>query len=1679
MKKGLKKVGIAILASVVFLALGCQQQPDYKGAGYTDQQITLGTPSVRGKAYPGVNYIFWDRVANAKNGYALSIYEDGIYKDTVTLTASTLCYADTDVKYDVEKTYKVRAIGDSAGRYVIYTESDAGSITLIPIVPPTDTDVLDLAKYEKEYKSTTPDTEYALSEEDAGYQLSASTISVKKNEADGSFTVTFPAKAYLSYTVYADYGNTFEITGVHEYNVGTYSDYAVNNKFVSVKGNATIAGDYNIYVKAVPQNAKYFNSVEVGKANALHYNALAISSDYTAKDISFSYQNETTLDVSWKPAILADGTYAIANHYKIYKTVAGLTNFEAVTAAITVDGVYTSNVPTYKFTDTTDGASYNYIFILTDGKSFAGIATNATAPAYKDSYSSVTTSLSAAYTDSSTIHVEWTPATKADGSTVASGEYVIYRKIAGQSDSAYAPVEGSAVKVTTLLGNTYYYFDDTVTDNKVSYVYYVGYNEGITRKYSTTTVAAYKDSYSSSTATLSASYTDASKVCLSWTPASLADGTFAPITAYKAYRKVAGEDDSTYIEISEVKSLTTLFGSTTYYVDDSITDNTVKYVYLLVYTNGTAKTTLTATLDAYKVTYTSSDFTVTSYYTADDTIRIKWSPASFDGKTLDTSAYEVLRRPFYNSTEADWVKIAESTASSKNQGNDTVYYVDTTVEDNTISYYYSVRYRYNATVYYKTFSVAAYSQAVVYSVPVVTLFAAEDDAILNDVRITLSVSDDQKFESIKYIKRDTNDNTNLLAVDYTEALALTSAITTEEENGNTYEWTLSNLEAGQYVSVVAIVDGNAKYATSAITKDEPDSQTVATNSSVAISWKSLDDDGLANDAFVLVTLADDSKVLSSVAYGTADNSDEAQALAEAGTNSLEIDGRYKVYAFTLKDAATETGTVLYVKAVISEQGKKDNSISSSTTYNIASADGFSLYKNTINLVMADDDGLVNDVSFAISAVSPETSFKIIYALADDTSTAVKLLDSKEARVLTESLTGYTFYELNSADYDGLKDIPLGKFIAIRVTASQADRIDITTTPDWNSTSAAYDAWADNRTIEPTDASITFIAMDEDRIANDLYLTLEVYDYQSISDAYFVTATKAEYTANNTILADRLNSSVVTAISADDITEKYRTEEKIIYEAIIKDFAVDAYVGLRCVISEEGKLDYTGTLSAGPVAAVPVVIVTTAAPTLSQANIYFDSYHSDSNFNDIKQDDITVTVGIDQSIKSITYAYAEDKDTVNKLLRTDSTFAHSLDIPSGYDLTTSISGTSATLKKNYNFTPYINNVPDGNIVGIKIVISEPGCNDFVRTIYTAEGSVYDNWIDGNRTVPATASQFVPEKPALTVNDNKNWEYVHVVINDYFLKDSLSNYTYKLERTFEDWYEEPDAVWETIEDEISLEWNGWYNFNKWYKDIPVGNYVYRLIKTRKASASVTGEEETIVTDAKVSVDYHVALDTLSFSDYSAENLVLDLTEYMDPNYDHLDKYNYTVSYRISYYDANDNYIYPSEEYSYGPTEWTELTDWDWTEEKNEDDIPTGNYLLTDAVISGINSDDPNVKSARVYVQLYKNRKIAGWEDASVSAELLLNWGITASISPSSSVAINNMYTYSDDVEGYTWVHVEADAGFDSYTWYVDEITQGVDGNVLDIQDAALSSGSHEIVVVAKDGSIPYSATITYSK
>lgn len=1538
-------VGILILTSLLFIA-GCHNSPRYSSE--VDTVKTLETPNVRGKAYPGVNYVYWDKVANAQNGYRLDIYENGILvsNESKIFSENITFFYDTNIQNDVEKTYSVSAIGDSQARSLYFTESKKGSVSLKGIVPPSDTNALDLVKYENGYD---PTKTYELNEKEI--VLSEDNIEIIKNEENGNFSVLFPAKPYLKYTIYAEQGNAYEYWGTHSAAIATYENIAIpNNTIVTVDTNVSISGEYSIYVKVAAINKKYVLTNEIKARDSVSYDTIDLSTSYSASVINelTVFTSPTSAVIYWTPAKLLDGSYVPANYYKVYKAAVGSNKYVELTNPVTEYSSVTTSNTIYSIVDEGDFTnSYVYRFVITDGTKFAKIYTEYVSNIYTPSISTLDSDISAIYKDKNTIE-------------------------------------------------------------------------------------------------------------LTWTPNILANGSEAPISAYTVYRRIAGNDDSTYEKIAASITSTTEFNKTTYSVEDSITNNEVTYIYMISLDNGTETLQKTIEITAYKETYVDGKTKLKVSYIKDDTARILWIPDVINGETLAISDYSLYRKDFYKA-DSEYVPVNETIRSAKTQENETVYYFDSVISDTTVAYSYLITYKSNNKIYKSTAKLDAYTKAVVLATPVITVYADDVDGIENDIKIEVKVSEEQTLETVKYIELSKKDTTSLLDADYPNSLETADATSITENGTTTYTWLLKDITEGIYISVVAIVDENASYATTSnVTASEPALTTSTTGSKITIELLDNDNDGLDDDAFVIITLADNDKILSSVTYASAD-SNEAAIQAAANGTELTYSKGYGVYAFSITDAVSNTNPFFAISAVISEEGKKDAVITKDAAYTKATA---SISVSDIIVDDLDDDGLLNDIYFATKA-EPEQTISIVYAIANTAANAEILLESEEAEILVTDLSGYKFYEFSPEKYEALHNLPLGKFIAIAVTATDENATNNESVIK-KSTVVTKDNYADLRTEQPI-FTISKIAADEDGLENDIYLTIEIYKTQILEELIYATSTED---------IQDLESFRLDSIKTIDITnlvsEKYSTSDKVIFEKILKDFEVGTCFAARATVGEAGKISNSVTKTTSAITENIVTLSKTADIYSDQFELYFTSYDADSNYNDIRRDTINVTLGINQSIKSIRWVTDVSIDAAQELLRTDSTIANNVSIPRTYQLNTSVLNGVSTLTKTYSIAiPSIKNIPEGNIVLASIIISEPGYLDNEFFIATEK---YDYSI----TSPVNETFQVPEyswkrpvqDPMFEASDSKNYEYVHVQISDYFLNDSINAYTYKLERTYENKYNNSDEIWEVINNNLSFtqDWNsGLYNFDKWYKDIPVGEYVYRITKTRKS----TGEKSVI--DRAVSVVYNVEAPAIEFQTFESENLVLTATEYMNPNYDYLNKYEYKISYIVSYIN-NDGTI----GYSSNPIT---LRGWSWEPVLNAYNEQTGYYTLANAVITEINNN--SYPSVVVTPTITKTRKLNREYYDSNSTNLNLFWGLTASIAPNQDISITNCYE-STTGDG-TYIIIQADEGYDSYTWFLDSNLLYVDpnSNTITIYKDDLTYGSHDILVVAVKDGISYSTSISYTK
>ena len=140
MKKTVLKAA-GILAATVLLFASCAAD-DSSYSSQIDTVLYLEKPQVSAKAYPGMNFVSWEPVANA-NGYVLYKYEDNNFKSSSSLSYTTLSYKDTDIKDGALYSYFVEAESKtSTGRSISTENTRSDKVSVKGIVPPSDVTTL-------------------------------------------------------------------------------------------------------------------------------------------------------------------------------------------------------------------------------------------------------------------------------------------------------------------------------------------------------------------------------------------------------------------------------------------------------------------------------------------------------------------------------------------------------------------------------------------------------------------------------------------------------------------------------------------------------------------------------------------------------------------------------------------------------------------------------------------------------------------------------------------------------------------------------------------------------------------------------------------------------------------------------------------------------------------------------------------------------------------------------------------------------------------------------------------------------------------------------------------------------------------------------------------------------------------------------------------------------------------------------------------------------------------------------------------------------------------------------------------------------------------------------------------------------------------------------------------------
>lgn len=345
--------------------------------------ISLETPSVTAKAYPGVNVVSWKPVTGA-NGYNVTVYEEGTFKRNVD---SGNFFTDTELVNGKTYTYYVEAKSTTnPGTFTrgVYATNSRGEASVTAIVPPAGTKSLELPAYESGYDGTNTKT---VPEND-NWVVKPSNITVAV--ADGKVSVNFPMKAYLKYGIKVynyDENIPHELVYTDNTNNGEFkaglSDENANNVLGLRSFNIDGAGSYQIAVKAFALNGNYAASDEVIYGE-VEIEKLELDDDTDDAIAEYIYDDNKIANnaavngasnevrVSFTPAT-KDSENVPTSWYKVYRRVKGEYTNTLLTAAVKED----AEKETYYVDDKVPDVKKEYVYtiVVSNGGKYGKAAT--------------------------------------------------------------------------------------------------------------------------------------------------------------------------------------------------------------------------------------------------------------------------------------------------------------------------------------------------------------------------------------------------------------------------------------------------------------------------------------------------------------------------------------------------------------------------------------------------------------------------------------------------------------------------------------------------------------------------------------------------------------------------------------------------------------------------------------------------------------------------------------------------------------------------------------------------------------------------------------------------------------------------------------------------------------------------------------------------------------------------------------------------------------------------------------------------------------------------------------------------------------------------------------------------------------------------------------------------------
>ncbi len=360
MKKLMKIAGILSVAASIVLA-SCSGDAS-NISSQLDTVLYLEKPQVTATAYPGMNFVSWEPVANA-NGYVIYKYEDNNFRDSSSLSYNVLSYKDTDIKDGSSYSYFVEAASKtSTGRSISTENTRSDKVTVKGIVPPSDVKSLELYAYEN----------YGTKESPKGnkdFIVDSSNLHISNNgmKFSGALSISFPGKAYLNYNLgYTKIDNQFDVQNTYT-NITTIRDNSTNDKIFYYGSTVTEPGVYRAVIRVNSENSAFSSSPVVISDESVTIEKLN-GSGGTISSASYTDLGKTVRVVFSK--YILNGSAVPDSYYKVYRCEEGSFKYELVSGTIAATD---SSKASYFVDDTVPDSTkqYEYRVVVTDGNSIA------------------------------------------------------------------------------------------------------------------------------------------------------------------------------------------------------------------------------------------------------------------------------------------------------------------------------------------------------------------------------------------------------------------------------------------------------------------------------------------------------------------------------------------------------------------------------------------------------------------------------------------------------------------------------------------------------------------------------------------------------------------------------------------------------------------------------------------------------------------------------------------------------------------------------------------------------------------------------------------------------------------------------------------------------------------------------------------------------------------------------------------------------------------------------------------------------------------------------------------------------------------------------------------------------------------------------------------------------------